>query len=117
MHRFHSILMLLAIAASGCSLQTGISAAGTPTPFVITATLPPTAVPSATLTPLPPTPSPTTVPVDGMTTTQVNVRAKPSTAGTQVAILPPFAKVHVVGQDADSNWYMILQSDGPELLP
>jgi uncharacterized protein YraI len=53
------------------------------------------------------------VPVTGMTTTQVNVRATPSTAGTQLAILPPFAKVQIVGKDAGTAWYMILYPDAP----
>src|SRR5512142_1186951 len=105
--------MLLALALAGCAVQTGITAPGAATPFIITATLPPTPIPSITPTPVPPTPTPTTVPVTGMTTTQVNVRATPSTAGAQLAILPPFDKVQIVGKDAAEGWYMILYPDAP----
>lgn len=107
------MLILLAAALTGCGLQTEIQGAGGATPFVITATLAPTPVPSATLTPIPPTPTATTVPVTGMTKTQVNLRATPSTAGAQLAILPPFAKVQIVGKDAAAGWYMILYPDAP----
>jgi uncharacterized protein YraI len=107
------LLLLLAAVLSGCALQTGITGPGGATPYIITATLPPTPIPSITPTPVPPTPTATTVPVAGMTTTQVNVRATPSTAGTQLAILPPFAKVQIVGKDAGSAWYLILYPDAP----
>ena len=107
------LLIILAAVLTGCNMQAGVAGPGGATPFIITATLPPTPVPSATLTPVPPTPTATTVPVDGMTTTQVNVRSSPSTAGTQLAILPPFAKVQVVGKDAGEKWFMILYPDGP----
>ncbi len=107
------LLTVLAAALSACSLQTSITGPGGATPFIITATLPPTPIPSATLTPVPPTPTATTVPVSGMTTTQVNVRATPSTAGTQIALLPPFSKVQIIGKDAASGWYMILYPDAP----
>ena len=113
-HKRTLLVVVLAATLTSCSLQAGISGAGTSTPFIITATLPATAIPSATLTPVPPTATATTVPVEGMTTTQVNVRATPSTAGTQLQILPPFAKVQIVGKDADEHWYMILYPDAPE---
>ncbi len=107
------LLLLLTAALAGCSLQTGIAGPGAATPFIITATLPPTPIPSITPTPVPPTPTATTVPVSGMTTTQVNVRATPSTAGTQIALLPPFAKVQIIGKDDAGGWYMILYPDAP----
>ncbi len=88
--------------------------AATSTPFIITATLPPTAVPSATLTAIPPTPSPTIVPVQGMTTTQVNVRGQPSSAAPQLGMLPPFVNVQIVARDADTNWYEILYQGGAD---
>jgi uncharacterized protein YraI len=105
-----TLSFLLTLLLSACAAR----ASGTPTPFIITATLPPTPVPSATLTPVPPTPTATVTPVDGMTTTQVNVRATPSSAGAQLGMIPPFAKVQIVGRDAGSNWYQILYADGPD---
>ena len=113
--RKRTLLLLLGAALlTGCSLPAGLPSPGTATPFIITATLPPTPIPSITPTPVPPTPTPTTVPVEGMTGTQVNVRATPSTAGTQLGILPPFTRVQIVGKDAGGNWYMILYPDAPD---
>ena len=113
-HRRTLLLLLAALVLAGCDLRSTLPGAGTSTPFIITSTLPPTVVPSATLTAIPPTPSPTIVPVQGMTTTQVNVRGQPATAAPQLAILPPFVNVQIVARDADSNWYQILYPQGPD---
>jgi uncharacterized protein YraI len=107
-HKLSAILILAAAAVAGCNIQISSVGGSTPTPFIITSTLPPTAVPSATLTPIPPTLTPTTVPIDGMTTTQVNVRAQPSTTAAQLGILAPFVKVQILGRDAGGTWYEIL---------
>jgi uncharacterized protein YraI len=105
--------MIVATALAGCSLQISSVGGPTPTAFIITSTLPPTPVPSATLTAIPPTLTPTTTPIDGMTTTQVNVRDQPSTKGAQLGILAPFGKVQIVGRDASGAWYEILYPQGP----
>ena len=107
-------LILFSALLSACGLRSGLPSAATSTPFIITSTLPPTGVPSATLTSAPPTPSPTIVPVEGTTTTQVNVRVQPSTAARQLGILPPFIKVQIVASDAGTNWYQILYPQGPD---
>ncbi len=107
-------LVILLPLLSACGVRAGLTNAATSTPFIITATLPPTIVPSATLTALPPTLTPTTVPVQGTTSTQVNVRSKPSTGADSLGIIPPFVTVQVVGSDPDINWYEILYSQGPE---
>jgi uncharacterized protein YraI len=114
-HTRHLLLIVLALALSGCGMQVGVAGPGGATPFIITATLAATPVPSVTPTPVPPTPTATTTPVEGMTqATQVNVRLTPSTAGTQLAILPPFTKIQIVGKDAGEHWYMILYPGAPE---
>lgn len=99
-------------ALGGCriSIQTELPTA-VPT-ILITATLPPspTARPSATLPPPPPTP--TIAPVAGVTTTQVNVRAEPSTAGSVLGILAANVTVQIVGRDAGGNWWQILYEAG-----
>ncbi len=105
---------MLPLILAACDVRAGLTNAGTSTPFLITATLPPTIIPSATLTPMPPTPSPTTVPVQGMTSTQVNVRSQPSAAASSLGMLPPFVNVQIVGSDADVNWYAILDPQGPD---
>lgn len=47
-------------------------------------------------------------PVEGTTTTQVNVRADPSTASKSLGLMDPFVKVDVIGKDASGSWYQII---------
>jgi uncharacterized protein YraI len=108
------LIVLMALFLAGCGLQGSFPGISTSTPFIITSTLPPTAIPSATLTPIPPTPSPTTAPVQGMTTTQVNVRTAPSAAAAQLGMIAPFANVQITGRDSADDWYQIAYSNGPD---
>ncbi len=80
----------------------------TSTVFLVTATLPlaPTAPP--TISPAPPIILPTLPPVEGTTTSQLNVRAEPSTAAASLGMLGPFSKVQIVAKDTGGNWYQIL---------
>ncbi len=103
----------LAFLLASCGLRVSGPGAGTSTPFIITSTLPPTIVPSATLTAIPATATPTVTPVEGTTSTQVNVRSQPSTAAPQLSILPGFTKVQIIAQDPDGVWYEILYPQGP----
>ncbi len=107
------LVILLPLLLSACDFRAGVSSSSTATPFIITATLPPTVVPSATLTPIPATLTPTTTPVQGITTTQVNVRGQPATTGDSLGMLGPSTTVQIVGTDPDNNWYEILYSQGP----
>ncbi len=77
-----------------------------PTRFVSTSTLSAT-TPAPVETVHPSSPSPTVVPVDGITSTQVNVRAEPSTAGTVLGIIPADMRVEITGQDPGGNWWQI----------
>jgi len=54
-----------------------------------------------------PAPQPTIAPVDGATSTQVNVRAEPSTAGTVLGIIPANTRIEIVGKDPGGNWWQI----------
>ena len=108
------LIVVVALLLAGCGLQGSFPGIDTPTPFIITSTLPPTPVPSATLTSIPPTPSPTIAPVQGMTTTQVNVRTAPSVAAAQLGMIAPFANVQITGRDSASDWYQIEYSNGPD---
>jgi uncharacterized protein YraI len=113
LHR--TILVLLAAALpwlSGCELS--VEAATTPTLHIITATLPPSATPRPSDTPAPPTSVPTRAPMEGTTTTQVNVRGEPSTSSPPLATLGPAARVQIVGKDPGGNWYQILFEGGPD---
>ena len=103
---FVSSLALL----TGCDVNIS-SENGTPTPIFVTATLPATAVPQPTQTLLPPTPMPTIPPIEGTTTTQINVRAETSTASENLGTIAQFSKVQIIGRDASTSWYQIIYTD------
>ncbi len=90
--------------------------AATPTLQFITATLLPASSPQAALseTPHPPPPVPTLTSVEGITSTQLNVRAEPSTASEILGIIPADTKVQIVGKDPGESWWQILY---PEAAP
>lgn len=97
---------------TGCVVTTTGDLA-TSTPEFVTATLPPSPIPFPTLTLPPPTPLPTIAPIEGTTTTQVNVRASTSTGSDTLGTIPQFSKVQVIGRDSSTNWYQIIYSDSP----
>jgi uncharacterized protein YraI len=82
--------------------------------LIITATLPPTLTPRPSETPLPPPPQPTVAPVQGTTSTQVNVRSEPSTAGEVLGIIPANTKVEITGTDPGGNWWQIIYEAGAD---
>ncbi len=59
------------------------------------------------MTPLAAQPTPTPAPVEGITSTQVNVRAQPSTAGDVLGVIPANTKVEITGKDPDESWWQI----------
>ncbi|HLA07168.1 MAG TPA: SH3 domain-containing protein, partial [Anaerolineales bacterium] len=116
------LIIVLALLA-GCEFQVDVLEAATPTGFVITSTLPPTLTPAPSETPLTPgfdkaqpespTPmAPRATPVEGTTSTQVNVRAEPSTASDVLGTILPNTKVRIVGKDPGDNWWLILYEQG-----
>jgi uncharacterized protein YraI len=52
--------------------------------------------------------------VEGTTSTQVNVRAEPSTAGNVLGIIPADTKVEITGKDPAGNWWQILYPPGKD---
>lgn len=103
-------VMTIALLISGCGRNPSAS-----TTFIITSTLPPTIPAPASETPVPPTLPSTATPVEGTTSTQLNVRGEPSTAGVPLGIIGAFNKIQVIGKDPNGNWYQILYapaSDG-----
>lgn len=110
--------ILTIILCSSCSGN--IPNAFTVTPDFVTATLPSTMIPrvgQATQVPTQTEPVPSTVtesnisPIEGITTTQVNVRAGPSTASESLGLIGPFVKVQVIGKDANGSWYQIIYAE------
>ncbi len=102
------------VTASGCSANITANNS-TATPNFVTATLAvaPTFALAATSTPLPPSPAPTLPPMDGTTTTQLNVRSEPSTAGNNLGIVPAFSKIQVLGKEENGTWLQIVFAESP----
>lgn len=106
------IFLVITLILSSCGVRVSETNAATETPFVVTATLPSTLTPRPSETPLPPPPQPTAVPVEGTTSTQLNVRAEPSTASEVLGIIPANTRVEIVGRDPGENWWQILYPEG-----
>lgn len=84
----------------------------TPTSSALAITSPPphpvTPTPDETVIPSPA--APTTAAVDGITSTQVNVRAEPSTASRVLGVIPADMRVEITGKDPGGNWWQIRYS-------
>lgn len=88
----------------------------TNTPSFVTATLPPTSVPAQatqTLTLLSTDLVPTVItnPVEGTTTTQINVRAETTTASQSLGVIPAFTNIQIIGKESSGNWYKIIYNE------
>ena len=81
-------------------------------PQFMTATLPPTSIPAATLPPPVPTVAPTIPPIAGKTTTEVNVRAGTSTASESLGTVAAFSALQIIGKDASGIWLQVLYNEG-----
>lgn len=99
---------------ASCSPQISSEELSTSTLLIVTSTLPPTLTPQPSETPPPPPlrSQPTVAPVEGTTSTQVNVRAEPSTASQVLGIIPINTKVEVVGKDPGEHWWQINYPQG-----
>ena len=75
---------------------------------VLTSTRPATTILAPSDTPLPPSPQPTVPPVEGITSTQLNVRLEPSTASTVLGIIPANTRIEITGKDPGGNWWQII---------
>ena len=73
-----------------------------------TATLFGVSSPAATVTLAPPTIQATVPPVEGITTTQINVRSEPSTMGDSLGTIAPFSKVQILGRESNGAWLQII---------
>ena len=114
MHRINVILFVAMIVCAGCGVNVSNKNAFKATPDFATAVLPVTLTPpAAQITPLLTSTlsmvaEPTIIPVEGTTTTQVNVRAQTSTASATLGLIGQFAKVQIIGRDASGSWYRII---------
>ena len=97
---------------AGCSTNISQSEKASPTLRIPTVTLSPTLTPHLTKTLLPSAPSATTVPMEGITSSQVNVRAEPSTASAVLGMIPPDTRIEIIGKDPGGGWWQIRYSQG-----
>ena len=97
-------------------MQISENGATTPSFQVITATLLPPSPAGPSETPFPPVAAqlPTAVPVEGTTTSPLNVRTEPSTASDVLGIIPANTKIQIVGKDPGENWWQILYPETGE---
>ncbi|HZJ25386.1 MAG TPA: SH3 domain-containing protein, partial [Anaerolineales bacterium] len=109
--RILSFLILLTI--SSCTATATPTRTTSATPFILTTTIPLTPSSPPTETPLPP-PTPTITPVEGVSSTQLNVRSEPSTASAVLGIIPPNTKVEIIGKDPGGSWWQILYPAGTQ---
>jgi len=79
----------------------------TSTPSIVPETIPAAQTPIPSETSLPFTPEPAPTPVDGVTTTQVNVRLEPSTASGVLGMIPAEMRVEITGKDPGGSWWQI----------
>lgn len=99
---------------SSCATNISQTETASPTPVLLTASLPSSITAQPTDTPLPSPPTPTLAPVEGITSTQVNVRAEPSTVSTVLGIIPPDMRVEIIGKDPGGSWWQILYPSGTQ---
>ena len=108
-----SLLIAVMVTCAGCDTNL---ADQTATSDFVTAVLPFTPKPASTptVTGIPSASAlsgsvePIIVPIEGTTTTQVNVRAEPSTASETLGMISIFTKIQVTGKDASGSWYQII---------
>jgi len=108
------MLILALFILTSCNIEVQSDNPVTSVPLIITATLPPVAIPRPSETQPPPSPQPTVAPLNGNASTALNVRAEPSTASEVIGILPANSNVYIVGKDIGGNWWQIIYETGKD---
>jgi uncharacterized protein YraI len=117
-HKNIFLFILTTMLCAGCGGNN--PNASTATPDFVTATLPSTLSPQveqATQISTQTVSKPSAVaestisPIEGTTTTQLNVRAGTSTANESLGMIGPFVKIQVTGRDASGSWYQIIYAE------
>jgi len=104
-------LVIVGLLLAGCGIKAN-QLPSTVTPAFITATLPSTLTPPPLATLPAPSALPTSIPIEGIASTQLNVRAEPSTASEVLGIIAASTTVQIVGKDPGENWWQILYPQG-----
>ncbi|MBN1304683.1 MAG: SH3 domain-containing protein [Anaerolineales bacterium] len=109
-----TILCMPVLLLSACRM--GISAEGLPTGTpapIITAALPASATPFVIDTPQTLPAAPTAQPLLGATTTRINIRSTPNTAGDIIGVLESGQTVEITGKDPSETWLQIIHNPAP----
>jgi uncharacterized protein YraI len=101
--RFVSGAIVILILSTSCASGVQGEVKTTPTLSVVISTLPVSVTPARSETPLP---QPMATPVAGVTSTQVNVRAEPSTASNVLGI-PANTQIEITAKDPGGHWWQI----------
>ncbi len=98
------------ISIAGCGRSAAL-----PTPGILaaTSTLPSSPVPIATPIPSQVPSTSTSLPVQGTTATQLNVRGDPSSASAPIGVIAAYTVVEILGKDPSGSWYQIQYPKGP----
>lgn len=105
--KFKHLVILITLFSTACNSM-DVESIATNTPNFVTATLPPTFAPLPTQTLLPPSAVPTNPPIEGTTTTQINVRAETTTASASLGVVPAFSNVQIIGKESTENWFQVM---------
>lgn len=108
------VFAILSLISSGCGVEIRAEATPSQAPLILTSTIPATLEPQPSETPPPQPMAPSATPVEGMTSSQVNVRAEPSTASNVLGMIPPNTRVEITGQDPGGNWWQINYAQGTD---
>ncbi len=110
---FKTVFLLFAamVVCTGCNVNIATESPLPVLPEFVTATLPPSPIPPATQTLPTLTAIPSITPIEGTTTTQINVRAQTSTASETLGMIEPFSKVQIIGIDSSGSWYQIIYKE------
>lgn len=110
-----SLLLLPFLFLAGCSfaLVPEATPTSTPPPFY-TATLIATFTPRPSVTLAPPSITPTVEPLEGVVSSQVNVRSGPDQNRTSLGLLNYLTKVKIIGKDQSGKWWEIVYKDAPQ---
>lgn len=105
-------IFAIAFFLTSCAPNANLTEA-TRTPLFFTATLAPTpTIQAASTQPVAPSPTAIVQPVEGITTSQLNVRSEPSTAGETLGTVSAFSNVQIIGKEANGVWYQIQYASG-----
>ena len=99
---------------NSCATTTSQATTTSPTALTLTETPFPAPPLQPTRSSLPPPITPAVAPVEGITSTQVNVRAEPSTASDVLGIILPNTRVEIIGTDPDGSWWQIFYPQGTQ---